>query len=151
MRFQQESYADLIEEMRPLVEAHYDELALDKDIPLEPDHDKYSVLNEMGVIQVFTARDDKDNLVGYALYMVAPNLHYKSSLQANQDVLFVHKDFRRGGFGSDFIDWCDETLKTMGVQKTYHHVKPNICDFGPLLVKKGYKMCDVIYSKRLDK
>jgi GNAT superfamily N-acetyltransferase len=139
---------DLFEELLPLLEAHYLEIAHFQDIPLEPDFDRYVKLDENGVLRVFTARDEAGKLVGYSVYLVSFNLHYRSSLQAIQDILYISPD--RRGFGRKFIAWCDDQLRAEGVQATYHHVK-SAHDFGPLLARMGYECVDHIYARRLDR
>lgn len=132
-------------EILPLLEKHWEEIAHYKDIPLEPDFEQYKKLDDLKLLRVFTARRE-DVLIGYCVYMVGYNLHYKSSLQARQDVLFIDKKHR--GFGGRFIAWCDEQLRKEGVQVVYHHVK-EAHDFGSLLVRLGYEPVDKIYARRL--
>lgn len=149
MRFQQESVASVWSEALPLFKAHYEDIAHYQDIPLVPDFEQYLKLDELGFIKVFTARDDSTNeLIGYACYFVRPNLHYKTSLQASQDVIYIKRG--RRGLGYRFIHWCDEQLKLLGVQVVYHHVKLKH-NFGPMLERQGYELIDLIYGKRLDR
>lgn len=147
MKFQREKASLVLTEVRPLLEMHWAEIAAYKDIPLEPDLEAYARIDESGGLRVFTARDEANTLIGYNIFFVHRNLHYKSSLQANQDILYIHPDKR--GFGMRFILWCDKELKTEGVQVVYHHVKAKH-DFGPMLERMGYNLVDKIYAKRLD-
>lgn len=143
--FQKELFTDVIDEAMPLIEKHYNEIAHFKDIPLDPDIELYKKVEDAGVFHVFTARMD-GILVGYAAYFVKPNPHYKTSVQAVQDVLYVDPDHR--GFGKKFIDWIDLHLSSMGVQATYQHTKAAY-NFGPLLERLGYVLVDHIYVRRL--
>jgi GNAT superfamily N-acetyltransferase len=151
MRFQREKLtASLCEELKPLLERHYLEIAHYQDIPLDPDYEQYVKLEDAGVLRVFTARESKFSmLAGYAIFFVKNNLHYKASLQAIQDIIFVHPGFRSAGFGAKLITFCDEELQKEKVQVVYHHVK-EAHNFGPLLEKIGYKLVDLIYGRRLD-
>lgn len=143
--FKKESFKDTFEEALPLVCRHYEEIAHFKDIPLEPDTTLYQQLEDSGLTRVFTVR--KNNaLIGYSLFFVRPNPHYKSSLQAVQDVIFIDKEHR--GIGRKFISWCDEQLRSESVQVVYHHVKTQH-NFGPVLERNGYELIDLIYGKRL--
>lgn len=143
--FNKERFKDTFEEAIPLVRAHYDEIAHFKDIPLDPDVAMYKALEDAGVIHVFTVRKN-GNLIGYSLFFVRPNPHYKSSLQAVQDVIFIDKSHR--GVGGRFISWCDEQLKSIGAQVVYHHVKA-AHNFGRALERQGYVLIDLIYGKAL--
>lgn len=153
MRFQREiATPELIEELKPLFEKHYLEIAHYQDIPLDPDYDQYVKVEGTGCLRVFTARefiDNAEHLVGYCIFFIRPNLHYKSSLQASQDVLFIHPSFRSLGFGAKFLSFCDDELRKEGAQAVYHHVK-EAHNFGPLLKKLGYQLVDLIYARRLD-
>lgn len=156
IRFASEPFTDdLVAEMFPLLLEHWREIAVYQDIPLEPDIAAYRANAEAGILRVFTARADLGEpadviplLVGYALFFVRPNPHYASSIQAAQDILFLHPSVR-GGTGYRFIAWCDDQLRAEGVQAVYHHVKA-AHDFGILLERQGYEMVDKIYAKRLD-
>jgi hypothetical protein len=139
---------DVIPELKKLIPAHYEEVSRDHDIPLNPDWDKYMQLQDNGCVRVFTARDEFGELIGYNVFFVHKNLHYQSSVQASQDVIYIDKEKR--GFGRRFIDWCDVQLGAEGVQKVYHHVKAKH-NFGPMLEKLGYELADLVYARRLDK
>lgn len=144
--FARECVSDVEAEIRPLLDAHYAEIAHYQDIPLLPDWAFYRAAK---TVRVFTARDQGD-LFGYAVFFVAPNRHYTSSVQALQDILFIHPDYRGALLGRRFIDWCDQQLKAEGAQVVYQHVK-KAHDFGPLLKSIGYEEVETIWARRLDK
>ena len=87
MKFQRQKAQDVFKEMIPLLEAHWQEIAHYKDIPLDPDFDAYFRAEDAGMLRVFTARDENDVLIGYAVFLIRFNIHYKSSKQALQDVI----------------------------------------------------------------
>ncbi len=86
--------------------------------------------------------------MGYQVFFLKANAHYKSSLQAVQDILFLDERIRKGFTGYRFIRYCDEKLKDEGVQVVYQHVKSKH-DFGRVLERLGYELQDLIYSRRL--
>lgn len=151
-------------EALPLLHKHWEEIAHYSDIPLDPDRPVYEASQDAGILRVFTARDDSTDdasyvsdatftrrvkpLLGYAIFFVRPSPHYKGSVQAAQDVLYLDKSVR-GGTGYKFIAWCDDQLRAEGVQAVYHHVKA-AHDFGKLLERQGYELVDKIFAKRLD-
>lgn len=146
--FQRERAIDLWPEIMPLLEKHWHEIAHYADIKLEPDVKAYNWADDFGALRCFTARVG-ETLVGYAIYFVRPNLHYTSSLQASQDVLFLLPEYRGKLIGAQFIAWCDAQLQAEGVQVVTQHVKAEH-NFGPLLERMGYQLVDLIYSRRLD-
>lgn len=95
----------------------------------------------------FTARD-KNNIVGYVAFFINPNMHYMTSLQAVQDVLYVLPEYRGQGLGERLIQASDGYLRDRGVDMVYHHVK-TYKEFGPLLERNGYTHLENIYAKRL--
>lgn len=137
----------MAEEALPLLDLHYKEIAHYLDIPLKPNFEGYFNAEDSGALRVFTARKE-GKLIGYAIFFLKHNLHYSSSLQAAQDILFLHPGHR--GTGGRFIKWCDTQLQAEGVQAVYHHVKA-AHNFGPLLERMGYSLVDHIYARRLDK
>lgn len=145
--FQQERAQDCFKEAMPLLMEHWNEIAHYKDIPLEPDFELYEKIENLGIIRCYTARNDEKKLIGYAVFFVRSNPHYKSSIQASQDILFISKNNR--GMGGRFIKWCDEQLKAEGIAVVYHHIKA-AHNFGPLLERFGYELVDLIYSRRLN-
>lgn len=150
MLFQREiATAEFCAEIAPLVEKHYKEIAHYQDIPLDPDYEQYVRLEEAGVLRVYTARAEH-KLAGYCIFFVKNNLHYRGSIQAMQDIIYIDPAFRGAQFGAALINYCDFELKKEGVQVSYHHVK-FAKNFGPLLEKLGYQAVDAIYGRRLDK
>lgn len=138
----------LIAEVMPLLKEHYLEIAHYQDIELDPDWNQYFAIQANGALAIYTARMASGELLGYNCYFIRHNPHYKQSLQAANDVIFISKKHR--GFGRSFIAWCDEQLRGLGVQVCYHHVKA-AHDWSPLLERMGYEFQDKIMSRRLDR
>lgn len=149
IRYARETVATVIDEIQPLLRAHWAEIAQYPDIPLSPDFDCYKHLEAHGQLRIYTARHSSYALIGYAIYTVSPALHYSNSIQAKQDVLFLQPEHRAGRIGWKLIAFADELLRQDGVQVVYQHVKTDH-DFGPLLERIGYRFCDKLYSRRLD-
>ena len=147
MKFAEEPITlELLEEVKPLLEKHWEEIAHYKDIPLDPDYELYLKMQSMGMIRAYSMRDGDAKLVGYAVYVVRPNLHYKKCLTATEDIIFV--DPNKRGYGMFLIKWCDEELKKIGVDMVLHHVKLAY-DFSKALERIGYEKQDIILTRRL--
>jgi GNAT superfamily N-acetyltransferase len=151
IKFQRERIQGLWDELAPLLEQHWREVAFYQDIPLAPDTEVYGMAEDAGRLRCFTARED-GKLIGYSFYFVQQHPHYVGSKVAQQDVIFVDPAKRRGTLGARLIAWCDEQLRAEHVQVVTHHVKvaPHL-DFGRLLERMGYEPTDTLWSKRLDR
>ena len=90
-------------------------------------------------------------LVGYAVFFVRYNMHYRQSLQALQDVLFVDLAHRHSRVGLRLIEYAEDRLRDDGVQVILHHVKVNTPATVQLFLRLGYEPIDQILGKRLDR
>ena len=140
--------ADLANELSPLLDKHYSELAVHKDIKLNPNWEQYFLMEKMGSLKFFIARNDEGEIIGYVAYFISYHIHYMDSLQAQQDVLFVSPDRRGAHAGIKLLKYSEEHLKNIGVDVITQHVKPSH-DFSPLLERLGYSELETIYCKRI--
>ena len=105
--YQQESLVTTKEDARPLLEKHWEEIALNKDtIKLNPDWDAYADLEDAGILKIFTARSD-GNLIGYFVVFVRSHIHYKDNLFAYNDILYLDKDYRKGFTGAKLMKFAE--------------------------------------------
>lgn len=144
---QREQIADIRAELEPLLVAHWREIAHYQDILLEPDWAFYC---SSPFLRCFTVRME-GVLVGYLITGVAKNKHYMSSLQAMQDILFVHPDHRGSDLGRTLLRYHLQQMTQEKVQVDYQHVKRSHPALGLLLESAGYEPVEIIYAKRLDK
>lgn len=149
LTYQRETLSQARPDGEPLLLRHWQEIAHYLDIPYAPRWDGYENLERAGILRIFTARLD-GQLVGYCVFTVAHSMHYATSLEASEDVLFVAPEQRKGRVGIKLIEFSDTVLKLEGVQLVRRHVK-FAHDFGPLLERLRYEPIDRIYGKRLDK
>lgn len=149
MVYARETFAGIRDEVMPLLQAHYLEVAHYKDIPLDVDVAAYDAVEAAGAFRVYTARTGAGALVGYAAFFVRANGHYRGSLQAVQDVLFVLPEAR--GLGGELIRYAEEQLTREGVQVVYQHIKVATPRTAALMERLGYEAVDTIFAKRLDR
>lgn len=147
--FQCEPVLDVKPEMEPLLEDHYQELTLHKEkIKLDPDWELYDKLEKSNQFYLLTARDeDTKQLIGYSAWFVKPHIHYRKTIVASNDVLFLHKDHRQGMTGIRLIKYSEQEMKKYAHKITWH-VKGEP-DFRPILHRLGYIDEDVIVGKML--
>ncbi|HEY2851146.1 MAG TPA: hypothetical protein VGI97_14805 [Gemmatimonadaceae bacterium] len=164
VRFHREPLTQAIwDEALPLLFAHWKEVAHYQDIELTPDRERYDALERNGALRTFTARTDdaavygdepfeiivpRGTLVGYALFVVTPNLHYRQILQAQQDVIYIQPN-HRGTMPIRFFKFCEEELFGEGIDVICHHTKAkDELNFGHLVERQGYELMDQLYVKR---
>jgi GNAT superfamily N-acetyltransferase len=146
----EESFSSSWPDAQALIRLHWEEVATDHDIPLSVDVAFYQKAEAAGQLCILTARHGDGAMVGYAMYLISRNLHYSQSLQAKQDVLYVHPTNRGAMVGIRLIAASERTLRDRGCQVVYHHVKVQHPILGALLARKGYQHVEQIYAKRLD-
>lgn len=146
--YQREPQGRTVAEALPLFEAHYSEIARYKSIPLDIDFAFYQQIEDAGMLRVFSARAE-DRLIAYVIYVVRSHPHYKTTIFANQDVLFIHPDYRRSLVFHRLMKTAAESLRAEGVVVEVQHVKV-YADFGPALLRMGYEKVEDIYMRRLD-
>jgi GNAT superfamily N-acetyltransferase len=144
-----ERVTDILEEVKPLLEAHWREIALYQDqFPLNPDYEKYKTLDAAGMAHVVTARAN-GSLIGYCISFVMPHLHYQDCIVAMNDILFIKKEYRHGRTGMKMIAFTEEELKKLGVHRMIIHVKAQH-DFSPLLLHIGFAETERNFEKLLN-
>jgi len=150
--FQRERADDLWGEILPLLHEHKNEIAFYDDIDLNVDQVFYYTAELSGLLRCYTARlPPLGVLIGYAIFFVKRSPHYRDSLQASQDVLFVTKPHRHGRVGLQLIQYSEEQLRAEGVQVIFQHLKVSTPETIALFHKLGYEDIDLIVGKRLDR
>ena len=146
MKYQQEFLPTVEKDIRPLIQKHWEDIALNKDkIKLNPDWDAYYVLEQAGVLKIFTAREG-DLLVGYFVVIIQYNMHYKDHLFASNDIIFLHPDYRKGRTGIKLIQFAEKCLKEDGVSVLSINTKVHK-PFDNLMQFLKFSLVERIYSK----
>ena len=148
MQFATESLYDVMDEVAPLICRHWEHIALDKDtIPLKPDWDVYKNLQDLGKLNITTAREAGE-LVGYAVYIVAQSLHYSEEVFADADIFWLSPEHRKGTAGMRLFKHAEASLKDSGVTKVFNKVKLHF-DVGRVFERMGYQPIERVYAKGL--
>ena len=146
--YQQEELRDVLDEMRPLFDKHWEEVAWYKEsIKLNPDYDTYLAMAEMGRVVVVTARDEGE-LVGYNVMFLHTNLHYSDHVYGMNDIIFLHPDYRHSGIAKELIDLMETVLLEKGVSVITYHMKL-AHPFESLMEECGFGKQEILFSKRL--
>lgn len=144
----EERAKDLVDEIKPLIAKHWEEIALFKDqIKLNPDFDKYIELDEQDMLHIVTARREEDlKLIGYFISVVQTNIHYKDHLFATNDILFIDPEYRGKLAGVKLFKYAEKKLKEKGVSIISIHMKTHM-PFDKLLERLKYEKQEYNYMK----
>lgn len=146
--YQTESFAGCIDEAMPLLEMHWQEIALNRDtVPLAPDMDVYRQLDKDGSMHITTARAD-GALVGYAAFLIMTHLHYTSLTVADGDIYWLAPEYRKGLVGPKMLMAAEKALGERGVNVITNKVKI-AHDVGVLFERMGFDAIERVYAKRI--
>jgi GNAT superfamily N-acetyltransferase len=143
-----EDFFAALPEMLPMLPQHWRELALDKEqIPLDPRWGDYRALYDQGKLLLVTLRE-RGQLVGYCWLIVAPGLHYGSTLHATVDIFWVAPSHRGRMGGRRLFRAVEAELRRRGVVRWVASSKHHR-DCGRLLEAVGMRPFETLYSKML--
>lgn len=149
VEFARETLFDVIEDVEPLLEQHYRELAKHQDrVKLNPDWHRYRDLEQNGAFLVFTVRRGRE-LVGYAGFFASRHPHYADLMLVSNDVLFLVPTLRGGTAGVRFIRFCEDQLRAIYAQQqcalTWHAKEGTT--LAAVLPRMNYGVQDIVFSK----
>lgn len=150
--FQQEKLSNIKAELLPLLDNHWQEIALNKEtVPLDPDWEMYEKIEEAGILNITTARCD-GVLIGYFIYAIIPNFHYKSLRIAEGDIFYIDKNYRKGSLAIRLLKESEKNVIAAGANKIINKIKkhfknPHGISAGRLFEYAGYTEIENIYAK----
>ena len=146
--YQQEFLSDCRNDCQELIRLHWEEIALNKEvIRLNPDWGAYESLEDSNILKIFTARDSSE-LVGYFVVLVGRSLHYKDHIFAENDILYLHKDYRKGYTGIKLIKFAEKCRKEDGVSILKVNTKVHQ-PFDTLMSFLKFNLIERVYTKYL--
>jgi hypothetical protein len=143
----------LDEGLEALLFQHWEEVARDRlRIPLNPDWQRARMLERDKVLWTAALRRE-GKLVGYNSFCVYPHIHYRQTIHATNDVIYVDPA-ERGIAGVKLVRGTEAMLKMLGVVKVIYHakltpVRGKTNTVGDLLERMGYIHFENLYSKLL--
>lgn len=143
MRFARERYADNRGEVYCLGERHWKELYGPESV-FNPDLPMVLKLEEEGHFVLFTMRDEEDELVGQAAFMVF-DLPFFRQVIANDAFYYIKPEYRRAGHMAELLSFAACNLQQNGVDSVVvsHHVG---MDLSRVLEKAGYELTSKLYT-----
>ena len=74
IEYKVDDWLEVRPELEKIITAHYEELSVTKEFPLDPDWEVYDFLWKSGKLTFITCKDD-GALIGYIIFFVSPHLH----------------------------------------------------------------------------
>lgn len=146
-----EKFSDMLEEIRPLHEAHFNETeTVYLDDVFNPNYQAYMDMEKDSRFVCFTVRLGW-KLVAYLQYYVFRDLHTQRVLQAREDALYVHPLVRGKRIAPQLLTYAEDALRALGCQYAGMTNKSPVGapDIGPFLEKRGYKPVAMYHVKKL--
>lgn len=145
-----EKWEDCWRDISSLWSAHWEELALNKDIiKLNVNIERYIQLSKSGHLHVVVARDG-GKAIGYHISMIDYHLHYADTLMAVTDVYYIAKGYRRGTTGIKLFREVERTLAKRGVKKFFIQTKVHDdLDHSRIFEYLKYRHVEKLYAKTL--
>lgn len=132
-----------------ILSEHWKEIATNKEkIVLNPDVDKYKLLQEVGVLSNIVAYKDGE-MAGYSVIFSQPHIHYMDDVYSYVDVIYVSNKFRNSRIGISLINETEKAAKQKGASVVMYHTKPEHNAIEKILMKKGYKHIENNFGKCL--
>lgn len=146
MQYAIESVSKIKHELEPIIKLHWEQIALNQEkIKLNPDWNQYFAVEKLGMLKLFTVRDNGE-LVGYFCVIMNRGLHYADHVFAACDVIYVKPDKRAGLTGYRLIKYAETELKKLGVSVLAINTKVHM-PFDSLMDRMGYSNTERLYQK----
>lgn len=146
VEFKRERLDECLEEMKPLLLKHWQEVSLYRDkIPYAPDWDKYKAMEDADILHILVGRKEGE-MVAYHVNVVSPGLHYMYTKYAVNDALYVKPDMRGSTVSYRMFKFAEEYFKAIGVDVMTVHMKTK-APFDRLCEKLGYDYGERMYFK----
>lgn len=141
---QEESIISCREELDTISKINWEETANYNTGFIGADWGLLEKLEEIDSTKFYTVRDG-DKIIGYALFIVNPMINREGYLVANNNVIFVLKEYRNEGIGDSLLKYIEDDLRKMGVYIVGIPLKKE----SPLMERNGYMLDEYNYTKRI--
>lgn len=143
IKYSEERLDDIISEIGGLLILHKQELRGDQ-FKLDVNWSMYKNLESKNMLHITTVRND-ELLVGYCVFVLTHLAHYQNEKVANNDVFFLHKDYRKGLAGYKLLKKSIDFIKKRGVNIILMTVKLSK-DYPQIFKRLGFKPIEKVYS-----
>lgn len=139
--------SECFDDVLKLLDDHYNELSVTKHYRLNPIYEIYKDNESSGKCRVILCKDD-DQIVGYIVFFIDANLHYKDCLLATEDIYYLKPEYRKGTIGIKMFKFAERYLKSLGVNMIRYSTKVHM-DNSKLFEFMGYTFIEKVFTKNL--
>lgn len=136
----------IFKEVAPLTFENSEEAGL-PGTPYDPDWERLFYFEDMGVLQVITARRGA-RLIGYVACLVMPHIDARKVPFANVKTIWLDKAFREGPLGIKLLKAAIEGLAAHRIELV--HVAAKNERFGKVLERLGFSPIETVYSRKIN-
>jgi GNAT superfamily N-acetyltransferase len=148
MVFARERMEDVVSEMKLLHQAHWNETEAHRQgLALNPDYEIFIRYERAGRYVLFTLRNDGRLQGNCALYLDKST--HTQTLIATEDTLYLLPEARKRQAARQFIKYCENALKSLGVKEINVSVK-TVNKAGQFFRMLGYRHVENGLSKILE-
>lgn len=140
-------YDECFAEVSSYFAQHYQELSATKDLVLNPDYEVYKNADKKGALRVYLCYHD-ELIIGYIVFFISPNLHYKDCLLATEDIYYLAPEYRKGTIGIKLFKFAEKHLKSLGVNMIRYSTKTHM-DNSALFEYLDCKFIEKVFVKRI--
>ena len=146
--FARERIESIVGEIKLLHQAHWNETEAHRHrLVLNPDYDVFIRYERAGRYVLFTLRSDGQLQGNCALYLDKST--HTQTLIATEDTLYLLPEARKRGIARQFIEYCENALKLLGVKEINVSVK-TVNKAGRFFRMLGYRHVENGLSKILE-
>ncbi|MEE8207874.1 MAG: GNAT family N-acetyltransferase [Nitrosomonadaceae bacterium] len=145
MNFNIEAYSDLVDDLDKLYAIAVEEILVDCPLKHEVDHKQFIDMDEMGLLQIITAREDGE-LVGFHISTIANDIFYKGKKTAFVMLYFMKKENRGGGNALSMFEYADKVFKGSNIDRAFMSRKIHLNN-EKLFDKLGFNQIESNYEK----
>jgi len=116
------------------------------DQPIYMNWGVFRKLEEQNRCVTFTARNGRDKLLGFVIYIVYNHLHYKDTMIATCDTLCVDPEFRGHGIATGMMKFAEPKLIDYCATKIIH-MSRHMPDTSGMFIKQGYSIIETAFCK----
>lgn len=139
--------SECFDEVLSLLDNHYQELSVTKHYKLNPCFDLYKANEKNGKCRVILCKNDNE-IIGYIIFFIDVNLHYKDCLLATEDIYYLKPEYRKGRTGIKMFKFAEEYLKSLGVNMIKYSTKVH-SDNSKLFEYLGFSFTEKVYIKTI--